>query len=96
MIGQLLAKVIGTQNQRDLKRLSPRVAEISALEPQIQPLTDDQLRDKTTEFRARLRAALALPDGAAFPALKRAFSRASDGAAEYRKTWANGEGNECQ
>ena len=62
MIGQLLAKVIGTQNQRDLKRLSPRVAEIIALEPQIQPLTDDQLRDKTTEFRARLTEGESLDD----------------------------------
>ena len=40
MIGQLLAKVIGTQNERELKRLYPRVKQISALEPQIQPLTD--------------------------------------------------------
>ena len=62
MIGQLLAKVIGTQNQRDLKRLSPRVGEISALEPQIQPLSDEQLRDKTTEFRARLEQGETLDD----------------------------------
>ena len=44
MIGQLLAKVIGTQNERELKRLHPRVAQISALEPGIQPLSDEQLR----------------------------------------------------
>ena len=62
MIGQLLAKVIGTQNQRDLKRLYPRVAEVGALEPQIQALTDDQLRDKTTEFRTRLAAGESLED----------------------------------
>jgi preprotein translocase subunit SecA len=62
MIGQLLAKVIGTQNQRDLKRLFPRVAEISALEPQTKALTDDQLRDKTTEFRARLAGGDTLDD----------------------------------
>jgi len=54
MIGQLLAKVIGTQNERELKRLRPRVAEIGALEPQMQALTDDQLRAKTVEFRARI------------------------------------------
>jgi preprotein translocase subunit SecA len=53
MIGQLLAKVIGTQNERELKRLRPTVAEINALEPQIQALSDEQLRDKTTEFRRR-------------------------------------------
>ncbi|MBM3818862.1 MAG: preprotein translocase subunit SecA [Acidimicrobiia bacterium] len=54
MIGQLLAKVIGTQNERELKRLYPRVTEIGALEPQIQALTDEQLRGKTAEFRARV------------------------------------------
>ena len=47
MIGQLLAKVIGTQNEREIKRLRPRVAEINALEPVIQALTDEQLRAKT-------------------------------------------------
>jgi preprotein translocase subunit SecA len=54
MIGQLLAKVIGTQNERELKRMYPRVAEISALEPQIKALTDEQLRAKTAEFRKRI------------------------------------------
>jgi preprotein translocase subunit SecA len=54
MIGQLLAKVIGTQNEREIKRLRPLVAEISALEPTIQKLTDEQLRDKTVEFRKRI------------------------------------------
>src|SRR5690349_6437746 len=54
MIGQLLAKVIGTQNERELKRLQPRVAQISALEPSIQPLSDEQLRGKTAEFRQRV------------------------------------------
>src|ERR687898_3481045 len=54
MIGQLLAKVIGTQNEREIKRLRPGVAEIGALEPQIQALTDEQLRDKTVEFRKRI------------------------------------------
>jgi preprotein translocase subunit SecA len=54
MIGQLLAKVIGTQNEREIKRLRPRVAEINALEPAIQALTDEQLRAKTAEFRERI------------------------------------------
>jgi preprotein translocase subunit SecA len=62
MIGKLLAKVLGTQNERDLKRLSPRVAEISALEPQIQALSDEQLRGKSEEFRARLEQGTALDD----------------------------------
>jgi preprotein translocase subunit SecA len=54
MIGQLLAKVIGTQNEREIKRLRPLVADISALEPQCQALTDEQVRGKTDEFRARV------------------------------------------
>ncbi|OFW02209.1 MAG: preprotein translocase subunit SecA [Acidobacteria bacterium RIFCSPLOWO2_02_FULL_68_18] len=53
MIGQLLAKVIGTQNERELKRLAPRVTAIGALEPQVRALSDQQLREKTTEFRTR-------------------------------------------
>ena len=62
MIGQLLAKVIGTQNEREIKRLRPEVAEISALEPQIQPLTDEQLRAKTDEFRKRVADGESLDD----------------------------------
>jgi preprotein translocase subunit SecA len=62
MIGQLLAKVIGTQNERELKRLRPIVTDISALEPSIQPLTDEQLRGKTDEFRKRLANGESLDD----------------------------------
>ncbi len=54
MIQKLLAKVIGTQNERELKRLYPLVGEINALEPTIQALSDDQLRAKTLEFRERI------------------------------------------
>ena len=53
MLGQILAKVIGTQNEREIKRVRPLVAEIGALEPQIQALTDEQLRQKTAEFKDR-------------------------------------------
>src|SRR5882672_6790284 len=62
MLGQILTKVIGTQNEREIKRLRPRVAEISALEPQIQPLTDEQLRGKTAEFKARVAGGESLSD----------------------------------
>jgi preprotein translocase subunit SecA len=54
MLGQLLAKVIGTQNDRELKRLWPAVTQINALEPRIQPLSDAELRAKSAEFRTRL------------------------------------------
>src|SRR5688500_6047458 len=62
MIGQLLAKVIGTQNEREIKRLRPLVAEINALEPTIKPLTDEQLRAKTAEFRQRVADGAAIDD----------------------------------
>ena len=54
MLDTLLAKVVGTQNDRELKRLRPIVAEVNALEPSIQALSDAQLRGKTAEFRQRL------------------------------------------
>src|SRR6266581_552849 len=54
MIQKLLAKLFGTQNDRELKKLRPLVAQINALEPSIQPLSDDALRGKTIEFRQRL------------------------------------------
>src|SRR5512144_2140694 len=62
MIGQLLAKVIGTQNEREIKRLRPLVAEIGALEPTIQALSDEQLREKTIEFRKRVADGASLDD----------------------------------
>src|SRR5260370_22105923 len=54
MLQTLLAKVVGTQNERELKRLRPLVTEINALEPGTQPLSDEQLRAKTAEFRHRI------------------------------------------
>ncbi len=54
MLGQLLTKIVGTQNDRELKRLRPRVAGINAFEPAIKALSDEQLKAKTVEFRTRL------------------------------------------
>src|SRR6201982_2099916 len=54
MIQNILAKIVGTQNERDLKKLRPIVGQVGAFEPAIQPLTDEQLRGKTAEFRTRL------------------------------------------
>src|SRR5688572_29581689 len=53
IIDTLLAKVIGTQNERELKRIRPLIAEINAKEDQIKALSDESLRLKTTEFRQR-------------------------------------------
>jgi preprotein translocase subunit SecA len=54
ILDTILAKVIGTQNERDLKKVRPIVTAINAREPEIQKLTDEQLRAKTAEFRQRL------------------------------------------
>ena len=53
MINTLLAKVIGTQNERELKRLRPIVARVNELESATTSLSDAQLRGRTTELRER-------------------------------------------
>ena len=63
MINVLLGKIFGTKNEREVKRLMPRVAAINALEPEIMKLSDEQLRSKTDEFRKRIQDRLArLPE----------------------------------
>jgi preprotein translocase subunit SecA len=54
LINTLLGKVFGTKNEREIKRLLPRVEAINALEPEMQKLSDEQLRAKTDEFRKRI------------------------------------------
>ncbi len=54
MIGDVLKKIFGSQNERNLKRIAPLVDEISQFEPKIRALSDDQLKAKTPEFRQRL------------------------------------------
>ncbi|NQW22842.1 MAG: preprotein translocase subunit SecA [SAR202 cluster bacterium] len=50
----VLQKVLGDPNEKALKKFYPIVDEINGLEPEFQKLTDEQLRAKTEEFRARL------------------------------------------
>jgi preprotein translocase subunit SecA len=54
MLDTLLAKVVGTQNDRELKRLRPIVADVNAFEAAVKALSDEQLRGKTAEFKQRL------------------------------------------
>ncbi|HZU43890.1 MAG TPA: DEAD/DEAH box helicase, partial [Terriglobales bacterium] len=54
MINKLFAKVFGTENEREIKRMQPIVAQIGAMEPAMQALSDEQLRAKTDEFRRRI------------------------------------------
>ncbi len=50
----LLQKIVGTKNQRDLRRLRPMVERVNALDSGYQALTDAQLRAKTAEFKERV------------------------------------------
>ena len=54
----ILTKIFGTANDRVLKRLWPVVAQINSLEPALKQLSDEELRAKTVEFRARIAAKL--------------------------------------
>jgi preprotein translocase subunit SecA len=54
MIGNILKKVFGSKNERELKRLGKVVSQINALEPQLQALSDEQLAGRTSALRERL------------------------------------------
>ena len=54
MIAGLLKKIFGSRNDRLIRQYSQTVRAISALEPKIQALSDDELRGKTDEFRQRI------------------------------------------
>ncbi len=49
-----LVRVFGNSNEREIRRKRPLLARINGYEPELQALSDDQLRDKTVEFRERL------------------------------------------
>ncbi len=50
----LLSKVIGTHSEREVKRIIPLVDKIEALEPDMEKLSDEELKAKTKEFKERL------------------------------------------
>src|SRR5215475_7233586 len=54
LLTNVVAKVFGTKNEREIKRLMPRVEAINALEPEMQQLPDEQLAAKTEQFRQRI------------------------------------------
>jgi preprotein translocase subunit SecA len=57
MIDRFLTAIFGSKHERDVSRLVPVVQQINALEPEISRLSDEGLRQKTDEFRARIRPA---------------------------------------
>jgi preprotein translocase subunit SecA len=62
LINSLLTKIVGTRNEREVKRMRPILARITDLEPGLKALTDDALRAKTAEFRQRLANGESLDD----------------------------------
>lgn len=62
MFASLIKKVIGSRNDRQLKRMGKIVKSISALEESLATLSDDELKAKTTEFRERFSKGETLDD----------------------------------
>ncbi|MGB3128589.1 MAG: preprotein translocase subunit SecA [Dehalococcoidia bacterium] len=57
-----LTRIMGDSNERELKRLQPIVETINVLEPDFERLSDDELREKTSEFKGRLENGESLDD----------------------------------
>ncbi len=62
MLNLIARKIFGTSNDRYVRSLEPFVREVNSLESKIQPLTDEQLRAKTIEFREKLENGASLED----------------------------------
>jgi preprotein translocase subunit SecA len=62
MLTQLLNLIFGSKNDREIKALMPIVQRINALEPELTPLSDQALADKTQAFKKRLAAGETLDD----------------------------------
>src|SRR5437899_11850564 len=54
MVGWILKKILGSKNQRELKRMAPTVRRVNELEAQLQNLADDDLRAKTAAWKEEL------------------------------------------
>ena len=77
MISNLLTKFIGSKNERELKKINPIVEKINALEPQVQNMSDEQLKAQTEVFKERLNNGESLDDilPEAFAAVREASVR---------------------
>ena len=58
----MFAKVFGTRSQREVKRIMPLVEKIESLRPEMQKLSDEELKNKTREFKKRLEEGETLDD----------------------------------
>ena len=62
MVTNLLTKVFGSKNERELKKINPIVEQINALEPQMQSMSDDALKAQTPLLKERLNNGDSLDD----------------------------------
>ena len=62
MLKHVINKIFGTSNERELKKYIPKVAAINALEPQMEKLSDVELRGYTAKFKERLNQGETLDD----------------------------------
>src|SRR6202049_705935 len=62
MIGALARKFFGSANERRIRAYQPYVDEINALEPELEKLSDDELRARTDDFRAQVAAGTTLDE----------------------------------
>ncbi|QYK01785.1 preprotein translocase subunit SecA [Shewanella psychrotolerans] len=62
MFGKLLTKIFGSRNDRTLKTLGKIVTKINALESDFEKLSDDELKAKTADFKARIESGQSLDD----------------------------------
>ena len=62
MIGKVLTKVFGTKHDREIKKIRPIVQQINALEPEIEKLTDDELKAKTPYFKEKIERGASLDE----------------------------------
>jgi len=67
-LGSLASRIFGSSNDRRIKGFRPKVEAINALEPEISALSDDELRARTVEFRAKLASGEATLDSLLVPA----------------------------
>jgi preprotein translocase subunit SecA len=62
MIGSLARKIFGTANDRRVRAYYPKVEAINALEPEVEKLSDEELRARTAEFRKQFAEGATLDD----------------------------------
>ena len=62
MISSLARKIFGSKNERELKKIDPLIPQINSFESALQPLSDDDLKQKTSQFRERLQKGETLDD----------------------------------